>query len=137
MAGDTTPTTNSNNQTFDFETMAVVLYAMAESGVTLGTKHYEMMSAMDGKRGAHGFQHQFRKVKARAKELGEMAAKAGSEGGGGGLTPVVKSRGKGAGGSAKKSGGGKRSKSFVSSLLPISTPCVCISEVVKQSTDTS
>jgi len=56
-------------QTFDFETMAVVLYAMLESGVTLGAKHYSMMSAIDGKRGPDSLNHQFRKVKARAKEL--------------------------------------------------------------------
>jgi hypothetical protein len=65
--------TNTNAQTFDFETMAVVLYAMAESGVTLGMKHYEMMAKADGTRGKDGFNHQFRKVKARAKELQEQA----------------------------------------------------------------
>lgn len=62
----------ANTQTFSFETMAVVLYAMQESGVTLGMKHYEMMAAISGK-GKDSFNHQFRKVKARAKELGEQA----------------------------------------------------------------
>ena len=62
----------ANTQTFSFETMAVVLYAMQESGVTLGGKHYEMMAAISGK-GKDSFNHQFRKVKARAKELFDQA----------------------------------------------------------------
>ncbi|KAK3686278.1 hypothetical protein LTR37_019961 [Vermiconidia calcicola] len=76
----------ANTQQFDFETMAVVLYAMAESGVSLGMKHYEMMSAVDGTRGKDSFNHQFRKVKARAKELQEQA----KDGGVG--TPVKKTK---------------------------------------------
>jgi hypothetical protein len=108
MTGNTT----TNQTQFDFETMAVVLCAMAESGVTLGTKHYEMMSALDGKRGKDGFQHQFRKVKARAKELQEQIA----SGGGKIVTPVKKAKANpnNEPGSAtgKKSGGsGKRSMS--------------------------
>lgn len=63
-----------DEQTFNFETMAVVLYCVLESGVTLGDKHYQMMSAVDGDRSASAFQHQFRKVKARAKELQKQAA---------------------------------------------------------------
>ncbi|EME48591.1 hypothetical protein DOTSEDRAFT_19115 [Dothistroma septosporum NZE10] len=67
-------------QHFNFETMAVVLYCVLESGVVLGEKHYQMMAAVDGNRSASAFQHQFRKVKARAKELQEQG------GGGGGVT---------------------------------------------------
>ncbi|KAK4560663.1 hypothetical protein LTR86_005241 [Recurvomyces mirabilis] len=99
------PSTEPTQQTFDFETMAVVLYAMLESGVSLCGKHYEMMSAVDGSRGKDAFNHQFRKVKARAKELQDQAKKGGDVG-----TPVKgKPRG-GGGGSAVKSGtgGGKR-----------------------------
>ena len=72
MAGDKDQAAAANQQTFSFETMAVVLYAMQKSGVTLGTKHFEMMAAISGK-GKDSFNHQFRKVKARAKELGEQA----------------------------------------------------------------
>ncbi|KXT06004.1 hypothetical protein AC579_6052 [Pseudocercospora musae] len=61
-------------QTFGFETMAVVLYCVLESGVTLGDKHYQLMSALDGSRSANAFNHQFRKVKARAKELKQQHA---------------------------------------------------------------
>ena len=80
---------------------------MLETGTVLGEKHYAMMSAIDGKRTKSGFEHQFRKVKARAKELQEQAKRDGGVG-----TPVKgKARGGGTGlGSAKASGGGKRSK---------------------------
>ncbi|KAK3670545.1 hypothetical protein LTR78_009513 [Recurvomyces mirabilis] len=84
--------------------MAVVLYAMLESGVSLSGKHYEMMSAVDGSRGKDAFNHQFRKVKARAKELQDQAKK------GGGVGTPVKGKPRGGDGSAVKSGtgGGKR-----------------------------
>ena len=85
------PADMAKTQQFDFETMAVVLYAMAESGVSLGMKHYEMMSAVDGTRGKDSFNHQFRKVKARAKELQEQA----KDGGVG--TPVKKTKANGGG----------------------------------------
>ncbi|KAK5117654.1 hypothetical protein LTR62_005077 [Meristemomyces frigidus] len=92
---------------FDFETMAVVLYAMLESGVTLGNKHYDTMSAADGSRGRAAFEHQFRKVKARAKALQDKAAKGELS-----KTPVktaARAGGGAAGGGVKKSGGsGKR-----------------------------
>ncbi|KAK4540823.1 hypothetical protein LTR36_008900 [Oleoguttula mirabilis] len=86
----------TGSQTFDFETVAVVLYAMLESGVTLGSKHYQMMSAVDGNRGPDSFNHQFRKAKARAKELQEQANKGGvgepvkkTKGGSKGATPAT------------------------------------------------
>ncbi|QIW96923.1 hypothetical protein AMS68_002441 [Peltaster fructicola] len=56
-------------QTFSFETVACLLAVLESNKITLGTKHYELMAKLDGKRSHHGFQHQFRKVKARAKEL--------------------------------------------------------------------
>ncbi|KXS97157.1 hypothetical protein AC578_3063 [Pseudocercospora eumusae] len=65
--------TPKEQQTFTFETMAVVLYCVLESGITLGDKHYQLMSALDGHRSANAFNHQFRKVKARAKELKQRA----------------------------------------------------------------
>ena len=68
----------ATEQTFHFETMAIVLYCMRESGVVLGDKHYKMMAAVDGKTGPAGFQHRFRKANARAKELQDQAKKGGS-----------------------------------------------------------
>lgn len=57
-------------QSFDFETMAIVLYALGKGGVKLGGAHYKMMSdATNGARGPDSFNHQFRAVKKRADEL--------------------------------------------------------------------
>ena len=39
----------TKEQSFTFETMAVVLCCMLKSGITLGNQHYEMMSKLDGK----------------------------------------------------------------------------------------
>ena len=95
----------AESQSFDFETIAVVLYAMLETGTGLGEKHYAMMSAIDGKRTKSAFEHQFRKVKARAKELQDQAKKGES------VRTPVKGKLRGVGGSAVKSGGGGSAKS--------------------------
>ena len=105
-----------NTQQFDFETIAVVLYVMMESGVTLGTKHYEMMSAIDGTRGKDSFSWQFRKVKARAKELQDQVKN-------GGVGEPVK-RGKGgvkkdAAENGEKKKGAKRGKCIYYSSLNV------------------
>lgn len=113
MAGDKSP------QIFTFETMSVVLYAMLESGVTLGKKHYEMMSAVDGERGVDSFQHQFRAAKARAKDLQEQA-KSGEVG-----TPVKKTKG---GRKAATPGSGKdgpkRGRTPWPSIVPRRADCM-------------
>lgn len=54
---------------FDFETMAVVVCCLLENGVTLGMKQYQLMATLSGNRTASSFDHQFRKVKSRAREL--------------------------------------------------------------------
>lgn len=56
-------------QTFSFETVAALVAAVIEAEGNIGTKHYEMMAAVDNSRTASAYEHQFRKVKARAKEL--------------------------------------------------------------------
>lgn len=85
--------TGKEDSAFSFETMAVVLYCVLESGVVLGDKHYQLMSALDGTRSANAFNHQFRKVKARAKELKQQADNGGTATG---STPVKgKARGRG------------------------------------------
>ena len=63
MAGD--------DQVFTFDTVAVLVAVLLKKGVTLSLKEYKLMSELDGKRGAGGFDHMFRKVKTRAKELNE------------------------------------------------------------------
>ncbi|KAF2151394.1 hypothetical protein K461DRAFT_269631 [Myriangium duriaei CBS 260.36] len=54
---------------FSFETVAVLCSALLTSNMTVSTKQYELMSALDGTRTANSFQHQFRAVLKRAKEL--------------------------------------------------------------------
>ncbi|GAM90937.1 hypothetical protein ANO11243_089840 [Dothideomycetidae sp. 11243] len=77
---------------FSFETVAVLCSALLSSNMTISSKQYELMSALDGTRTACAYQHQFRSVLKRAKEL-----KAETEGGKK-ITPVEgKPKGKGAG----------------------------------------
>lgn len=87
-----------STQTFSFDTVAVLVATILENGGNLGAKEFKRMSALDGTRGEHGFNHMFRKVKTRAKEISEQAK------GDNTLTPVKKT--KAAGGSAKKNGEG-------------------------------
>jgi hypothetical protein len=56
-------------QSFSFETMACVLAVMDAKGATLGTKAYELMATLESNRSSSAFQHQFRAVKHRGKEL--------------------------------------------------------------------
>lgn len=63
------PKKSSEGQVFTFEEMACTIAAMEVSGVTLGNKVYDLMATMDGNRTASGYQHKFRAVKNRAKEL--------------------------------------------------------------------
>ncbi|PSK55730.1 hypothetical protein B9Z65_4608 [Elsinoe australis] len=57
---------------FSFETVAALCCAILMHGGNIGKQTYDMMSALDGKRTANGFQHQFRAVLKRAKELQKM-----------------------------------------------------------------
>lgn len=98
-----------NTQTFSFDTVAVLVATIIENGGNLGAKEFKRMSALDGNRGEHGFNHMFRKVKARAKEITDQAKADGD------LTPVKKTKGAGTGGSAAKktsegTGGKKRGR---------------------------
>lgn len=62
---------SSNGKEFDFETVAVIIFSLLEVGHTLGPKHFQMMADVHGTRTQYSFEHQFRKVKARAKEMQE------------------------------------------------------------------
>ncbi|EME89470.1 uncharacterized protein MYCFIDRAFT_86380 [Pseudocercospora fijiensis CIRAD86] len=63
------PTTNSPQ--FTFQIVSCLLAALSESGTTLGAKHYKIMAQIDGTKTASGYEHMFRAVKARAKEINE------------------------------------------------------------------
>lgn len=64
------PKEKAEAQTFTFQEVACMIAAMNAGGVTLGAKHYGLMAKLDGERTASGFEHKFRAVKARGKELG-------------------------------------------------------------------
>lgn len=58
--------------TFTFDTVACLTAALENNGVTLGLRHSEAMARLDEERTASSFEHQFRKVKARARELAKV-----------------------------------------------------------------
>lgn len=76
------------NQTFSFEIVSCLLAALSESGATVGAKHYAMMAKIDGTKSQSGYEHMFRAVKARAKEINQQNANGGGENG----TPVKKTK---------------------------------------------
>jgi hypothetical protein len=59
----------AGDDNFSFDTVAVLVAVLQQKGVSLGMNDYRLMSQLDGSRGASSFDHQFRKVKARAREL--------------------------------------------------------------------
>ncbi|KAK0302601.1 hypothetical protein LTR01_008671 [Friedmanniomyces endolithicus] len=67
---------STDTQTFSFETVDVLVAALERGGVKLGMSHYTLMASLSGgSRSASSFDHGFRKVKARARELaGQEAA---------------------------------------------------------------
>lgn len=54
--------------TFDAETVAVLCCAILDSNKTLGS-YYQLMSAIDGTRTASSYEHKFRPVLKRAREI--------------------------------------------------------------------
>ncbi|KAI9709357.1 MAG: hypothetical protein M1820_003477 [Bogoriella megaspora] len=79
-------TEKARDRPFPFETVAVLLAVMKRHGINLSTADYKVMSALDGKRGWNGFQHEFRAVQKRANEINERH-KAGES-----FEPVEKSK---------------------------------------------
>jgi hypothetical protein len=75
------------NKMFSGDVVAAIL--MANGCSSLSMRQYEMMSALDGKKTAFAFQHDFRCVNAKAKEL-KARVDAGEE-----FEPVKPGSGKG------------------------------------------
>jgi len=101
--------------TLPFDTVASLIATLEKEGTIIGKKHYATMAALDANAGMHtlsSFDHQFRQVKARAKELLAMAGDVSTAS----ATPSSTSKA-GKGGKAKASGSSKRSKCFCGSLL--------------------
>ena len=63
------PKEKGETQTFSFDEVACMIAAMNTAGVVLGAKHYGLMAKLDGARTTSSFEHKFRAVKARGKEL--------------------------------------------------------------------
>ena len=63
------PKEKAEAQTFTFDEVACMVAAMNTAGVVLGAKHYGMMARLDSSRTPSSFEHKFRAVKARGKEL--------------------------------------------------------------------
>lgn len=66
---------DNSNRTFSFDVVACLLAALSQSGVTVGAQHYKVMSKIDTSRTQHGYEHAFRPVKARAKEISDQIEK--------------------------------------------------------------
>ncbi|KAK5677533.1 hypothetical protein LTS10_010105 [Elasticomyces elasticus] len=92
MAGDTPA-----NAAISFETAAVLVAAIEKDGTKLSMKHFQMMAELDGSRTKSSFEHEFRKIKQKAREIN------GEE------TPAPTPRKKAASGTKRK--GGKKDAS--------------------------
>lgn len=107
--------TNMSDKAFEFETVAALCsYALGHG--PLGVGLYDTMSALDGKRTANSFQHQFRAVLKRAKELKELRDN------GNKAKPVVGKPRPRVNGTSPKSETKKRGKSFEMYLVGLSRP---------------
>ena len=97
---------STTEKAFSFETVAVLCCIILKNG-TIGGAQYDMMSALDGKRTASAFQHEFRAVLKRAKELKDSMDKEGLPAP---VAPLPKVKSAGAGGAKKtsKTSGKKR-----------------------------
>ena len=110
MAGDKA----NDTKTFSFDFVACLLAALSESGATVGAKHYQIMNKFDSSRTVSGYEHLFRPVKARAKEITEMINK--GELGVAPSTPGKKAKATsktGTPGTAEKKSTGKRGASLL------------------------
>lgn len=96
---------SKNDQTFSFEIVSCLLASLLSSGTIIGNTHFALMEKIDGSTTKSGYEHRFRAVKARAKEINDQVAKGG--------VAVAATPSKPKGGSAKTatpSGSKKRSK---------------------------
>ncbi|KAM0718740.1 hypothetical protein Q7P37_005811 [Cladosporium fusiforme] len=63
------PKAKKDDVVFSFNEVSCLVAAMQSKGVVLGNKHYELMASLDDNRTSSSFEHKFRAVKARGKEL--------------------------------------------------------------------
>lgn len=103
--------TGKSDQTFSFEVVACLLAAIAESGTTVGNKHYALMAKIDGTKTQSGYEHMFRAAKNKAKDINDKLAKgeldistSPTKSG----TPSGKGKGKGGSKAATPASGGRK-----------------------------
>ncbi|GAB7364974.1 hypothetical protein MBLNU230_g5757t1 [Neophaeotheca triangularis] len=92
---------SGESQIFSFEAVAALVATIMHATGTFGKAEFHLMSKLDGARGVSGFDHLFRKVKVRAKQ---MLKKMEDDGGEDVVTPAKRARGSGS------SSGGKKGK---------------------------
>ena len=97
---DSTAKDNNSTKTFSFDDVAYLIAKLEANKVGLGAKDYQNMAQLNGDRSEHGYNHLFRGVKARGKDLLPMIT-------GGAASPVGRKTKAGANGEKK---GAKRGK---------------------------
>lgn len=102
------PKKDNSNKTFSFDEVAAML---AASNITIGAAHYKVMAKISGSRTESGFEHLFREVKARAKEIRTMMEN-GEMGDLGTKTPAKRSKSPTGASTGKKTGSGTKKGEF-------------------------
>ena len=92
---------DNSTKMFSFDDVAYLVANLEASKIGLGTKDYQNMAQLNGTRSEHGYNHLFRAVKARGKEILPMITGAA----GGVIASPAKSP---AGGKAKASANGEK-----------------------------
>ena len=93
---------DNSTKMFSFDDVAYLVAKLEASKIGLGTKGYQNMAQLNGTRSEHGYNHLFRAVKARGKEILPMIT-------GGAAGGVIASPAKSpAGGKAKASANGEK-----------------------------
>jgi hypothetical protein len=71
---------DNSTKTFSFDDVAYLVAKLEASKVGLGTKDNQIMAQLNGTRSEHGYNHLFRAVKARGKEILPMITAGGITG---------------------------------------------------------
>lgn len=63
---------DNSSKTFSFDDVAYLVAKLDAAKIGLGNKDYQIMAKLNGTRSEHGYQHLFRAVKARGREIVPM-----------------------------------------------------------------
>lgn len=67
---------DNSSKTFSFDDVAYLVAKLDANNIGLGMKDYQIMAELNGTRSDNGYQHLFRTVKARGKDLVPLIAAA-------------------------------------------------------------